>query len=71
MSGMVLGSMIEADRRLRLYETQVRLQKKQRIDRAVWEKYEREFEEVEGGGVGGGVESASVKVEGGGQDASK
>lgn len=46
MSGMVVGSMIEADRRLRLYEAQVRFQKRQMIDRAMWEKYEREFEET-------------------------
>lgn len=46
MSGMVVGSMIEADRRLRLYEAQIRLQKRQRIDRAAWENYEREFEEA-------------------------
>lgn len=64
MSGMVLGSMIEADKRLRLYETQVRLQKRQRIDRAVWERYERELEELErgGGGAGSGI------VDGGGKD---
>lgn len=42
---MVLGSLTEADRRLRTYEAQMRLMKRQRIDRAMWEKYEEDFEE--------------------------
>jgi len=46
MSGMVFGGMIEADRRLRDYEASVRLRKKMEIDRATWERYEREYEEA-------------------------
>jgi hypothetical protein len=45
MSGMVFGSMTEADRRLREYEARVRVQKKMAIDRATWENYEKEFGE--------------------------
>ncbi|KAF2095238.1 hypothetical protein NA57DRAFT_79727 [Rhizodiscina lignyota] len=44
MSGMCIGSMIEADQRLRLYETQVRRQKRLQRDAAVWQRYEAEFE---------------------------
>ncbi|PHH64996.1 hypothetical protein CDD81_3633 [Ophiocordyceps australis] len=43
MSGMLLGSMIEADWRLRQFEQQVRLQKRGLRDRARWEQYEEEL----------------------------
>ena len=46
MSGMILGGWTEADRRLREYEAQARLQRRMRIDRATWEQFEREFEQV-------------------------
>lgn len=47
MSGMILGSMIEADHRMRQYEHQVRLQRRIARDRAVWEKFEQEYPEVD------------------------
>ena len=43
MSGMVLGSMIEADHRLREYEARVRMQKRILRDRAKWERFEEEY----------------------------
>ena len=43
MSGMVMGGMLEADRRIREYQAMVRVQRKLRLDRAVWDKYENEF----------------------------
>lgn len=48
MSGMVLGSMLEADRRLRQYEAQVRINKKIERDRAAWARYEQEYESGSG-----------------------
>ncbi|ORY71317.1 uncharacterized protein BCR38DRAFT_479819 [Pseudomassariella vexata] len=45
MSGMIVGSMIEADARMRQYEQQVRIQRRVARDRAMWETFEREFEE--------------------------
>jgi hypothetical protein len=43
MSGMVLGSMIEADYRLRQYEARVRMQRRVMKDRARWQRFEEEF----------------------------
>jgi hypothetical protein len=43
MSGMVFGSMIEADYRLREYEARVRLQKRLQRDRAMWAKFEEQY----------------------------
>jgi uncharacterized membrane protein YgcG len=55
MSGMTVGSMIEADRRLREYEVTVRRNKKLARDAAVWERYEGLYEQnVAGPGRGGG-----------------
>jgi len=45
MSGMILGACLEADHRIREYEGKVRMQKRIMRDRAVWESYEKEFEE--------------------------
>lgn len=45
MSGMTIGSMIEADRRLREYEATVRRNKKLARDAAVWDRYEGLYEE--------------------------
>jgi len=53
MSGMTLGSMIEADRRLRAHETVVRQQKKAARDAEVWRRYEQEFDNRSVPGVGG------------------
>ncbi|KAI9697952.1 MAG: hypothetical protein M1836_004305 [Candelina mexicana] len=44
MSGMTIGSMIEADRRLRKYEGTVRREKRLVRDARVWDRYEREYE---------------------------
>lgn len=44
MSGMTVGSMIEADRRLRAHETIVRQQHRVARDAEVWRRYEEEFE---------------------------
>ncbi|KAL3427018.1 imidazoleglycerol-phosphate dehydratase [Phlyctema vagabunda] len=46
MSGMVMGAMLEADHRLREYEAKVRMHKRMVRDRAVWESYEKEFEQA-------------------------
>ncbi|KAK3308898.1 uncharacterized protein B0T15DRAFT_122155 [Chaetomium strumarium] len=43
MSGMVLGSMIEADHRLRQYEARVRMQKRLAREQAYWQSFEREY----------------------------
>ena len=48
MSGMILGSMIEADYKMRQYEAYVRSQRRLARDRAVWEKFERDYPEVDG-----------------------
>ncbi|MCJ1363257.1 hypothetical protein MMC16_002364 [Acarospora aff. strigata] len=65
MSGMTIGSMIEADRRLRVYEATVRRNKKLARDAAVWERYEALYEENVGGagrgGGGGGSEGGGVE----------
>lgn len=43
---MIMGSSLEADQRVREFEAKVRMQKRMLKDRAVWEKYEKEFEPV-------------------------
>ncbi|AEO62553.1 07835718-56f3-48c9-8ece-716c96cfbe38 [Thermothielavioides terrestris] len=43
MSGMVLGSMIEADRRLRQYEARIRMQRRLATEQAYWQSIEREL----------------------------
>ncbi|KAK2058536.1 hypothetical protein LY76DRAFT_593164 [Colletotrichum caudatum] len=43
MSAMVLGSMLEADNRLREYEAKIRIQKRMLRDKAKWERFEQEF----------------------------
>jgi hypothetical protein len=43
MSAMVLGSMMEADHRLREYEARIRMQKRRLRDQAKWERFEQEF----------------------------
>ncbi|KAI1376584.1 hypothetical protein F4677DRAFT_82384 [Hypoxylon crocopeplum] len=47
MSGMIVGSMIEADYRMRQYEQRVRMQRRIARDRAVWADYEKELMEIE------------------------
>jgi hypothetical protein len=46
MEGMIMGACLEADHRIREYEARVRMQKRLMRDRAVWEKYEQEFEQA-------------------------
>lgn len=48
MSGMVFGGMLGADRAVQDYEARVRMQKRISRDRAMWETFEKEYEE-EGG----------------------
>ena len=43
MSGMVVGSMIEADSRLREYEQKVRMHRRWLREKAKWEQYEEEI----------------------------
>lgn len=43
MSGMAGGSMIEADKRLRLHEVQMRRYKRTARDAEVWRRYEQDF----------------------------
>ncbi|KAB5563170.1 hypothetical protein GE09DRAFT_772835 [Coniochaeta sp. 2T2.1] len=43
MTGMVFGSMIEADYRLREYEARVRIQKRLQRDRQMWQKFEEQY----------------------------
>jgi len=43
MSGMVLGSMIEAGSRLRAFEGRMRVQGRLQREPAYWEKVEREY----------------------------
>ena len=43
MSGMVLGSMIDADARLREYEHKMRMRRRWMKEKAKWEQYEEEI----------------------------
>ena len=43
---MILGACLEADHRIRDYEAKIRMQKRILRDRAVWEKYEAEFDKI-------------------------
>lgn len=60
MSGMIFGSVIEADERLRIYGEQSRRQKVMARDAAVWRKYEEEFESL---GIPGVASEARAKRE--------
>jgi hypothetical protein len=53
MSGMIFGSMIEADKRVVAYGQRVRHQKRLAKDMEVWRRYEEEFESKGTPGVGG------------------
>lgn len=41
-----MGSCLEADHRIRVFEAKVRMEKRMVRDRAVWERYEQEFEQA-------------------------
>ena len=43
MSGMTIGSMIEADKRLRVHEVAMRKHKQLARDAAIWERYQQEY----------------------------
>ncbi|KAI4720689.1 hypothetical protein E4T48_03100 [Aureobasidium sp. EXF-10727] len=60
MSGMIFGSVVEADERLRIYGDQSRRQKVMARDAAVWRKYEEEFESL---GISGVASEARTKKE--------
>ncbi|KAI4727666.1 hypothetical protein E4T49_04538 [Aureobasidium sp. EXF-10728] len=60
MSGMIFGSVVEADERLRIYGDQSRRQKVMARDAAVWRKYEEEFESL---GIPGVASEARTKKE--------
>ncbi|KAK7534361.1 uncharacterized protein J3D65DRAFT_483392 [Phyllosticta citribraziliensis] len=47
MSGMIFGSMIEADRRLIQHEQVMRAQKRLVRDAEMWRHYEEEFDDVD------------------------
>jgi hypothetical protein len=47
---MVLGSMINADHRLREYEQNMRSQRRWMKERAKWERYEEEISSSKGNG---------------------
>ncbi|KAI1799970.1 hypothetical protein F4811DRAFT_541457 [Daldinia bambusicola] len=51
MSGMILGSMIEADSRMREYEQRIRMQRRVAQNRAIWADYEKELAELEDEGA--------------------
>jgi len=53
MSGMIVGSMIEADKRMIAYEHRIRHQKRMAQDMAAWRAYEEDFERRGTPGVGG------------------
>lgn len=52
MSGMILGGMLEADKRMVNYQHRVRYQKKIARDMEIWRRYEDAFEEKGTPGVG-------------------
>ncbi|KAF2474104.1 uncharacterized protein BDR25DRAFT_177846, partial [Lindgomyces ingoldianus] len=53
MSGMIVGSMVEADKRMVAYEHRVRHHKRMARDMEVWRRYEEDFEKRGTPGVGG------------------
>ncbi|KAF2841513.1 hypothetical protein M501DRAFT_928567 [Patellaria atrata CBS 101060] len=61
MSAMVIGSMVEADRRLLAYERAVRHNKRIRRDTEAWRRFENDFEAQGTPGVGS---EGAVKREG-------
>lgn len=50
MSGMVLGSMIDADSHLRQYEHRMRMQRRYMREKARWDRYEEEISSNKGNG---------------------
>ncbi|CAN9387043.1 unnamed protein product [Alternaria alternata] len=53
MSGMILGGMLEADKRMVAYQHRVRHHKRVARDMEIWRRYEDSYEERGTPGVGG------------------
>lgn len=68
MSGMTLGGMIEADRRLREYEGWVRKRKRVERDQEVWRRWEGLVEGGRNGGEGDGTGGESGEGLGKGEE---
>lgn len=65
MSGMTFGSIIEADRRLRIHGAWQRQQKKVLRDAEVWRRYEEDYE-LQGRSSGSAAaQQAAARVENG------
>lgn len=65
MSGMTFGSIIEADRRLRIHGAWQRQQKKVLRDAEVWRRYEEDYE-LQGRSSGNAAaQQAAARVENG------
>ncbi|KAK8199489.1 hypothetical protein HDK77DRAFT_137063 [Phyllosticta capitalensis] len=69
MSGMIFGSMVEADRRLIAHEQLMRAQKRRVRDAEMWRQYEEEFEDDVGAepapaaaGRGGGAQGGGTQA---------
>lgn len=62
MSGMTFGSIIEADRRLRIHGAWQRQQKKVARDAEVWRRYEEDYELQ--GTSSSAAQTAAARVEG-------
>lgn len=59
MSGMTVGSVLEADRRLRAYEVQARRMRKIKRDAEVWRRYEEDYARSEQTNAGQSRKTAS------------
>lgn len=66
MSGMTFGSIIEADRRLRIHGAWQRQQKKVQRDAEVWRRYEEDYElQGRSSSSAAAQQAAATRVEGG------
>jgi len=68
MSGMTFGSIIEADRRLRIHGAWQRQQKKVQRDAEVWRRYEEDYElqgKSSSSSSAAVAQQAAARVEGG------
>jgi hypothetical protein len=75
MSGMTVGGMVEADKRLRAHEAFMRHNNRLKRDAAVWRAYEADFERRGTPGVGSEAQSHgtqnSEEVDGGKESGNK
>ena len=65
MSGMTFGSIVEADRRLRIHGAWQRQQKKVVRDAEVWRRYEEDYGSQNREGGGDSAAPAVVRGDGG------